>query len=362
MIPSESRATFLCTLFIWIELRIFDTEEYTHTRTYRMGKDEKIKRVKLIVNPGAGDVSKAPEKLEQVTRYLKDAGLKVDVSMARPKKKAIPLARKAAKAGYDAVIAMGGDGTIGVVIRGIAGTKTRLGIIPAGTSNDIASSLGIPEDLKQACELIASGHTRRLDLGVISTKKRKDFYFFSIVAIGLTATIYPMIKEVPEGKLNGLKEAIQTFFRFESRPTVYLTLGDDSEVEVQTMLVTIANTPLIGLRNLVAPDASMDDGLLDISVYPNFSKAEVLSYFARTVRENDVPDGRIQRYRARKIKIKTDPKLDIAAEGILLGKGTAKIKVLARELNVIAPEPGTGAEKPEEAVPELPEPVSPVEK
>jgi len=326
-----------------------------------MAKDEKPKRVKLIVNPGAGDVSKAPQKLEEVKRYLSEAGLKVDVSMARPKKKAIPLARKAAKAGYDTIIAMGGDGTIGVVIRGMAGSKSRLGIIPAGTSNDIAGSLGIPSDLKEACDLIASGHTRRLDLGVISTKQRKDFYFFSIVAVGLTATIYPMIKEIPEGKLYGIKDAIRTFFRFETKPTVSLTLDNDSQIELQTMLVTIANTPLIGLRNLVAPRASMEDGLLDISVYPNFSKAEVLAYFARTARENDVPDGRIQRYRARKIKIKTNPRLDIAAEGILLGKGTAKIKVLARELSVIAPESGAGMEKAAESV-QLPEPVSPVEK
>src|SRR5512140_271405 len=192
-----------------------------------MSKDEKIKRVKLIVNPGAGDVSKAPQKLDQVKSYLEEAGLKVDVSMARPKKKAIPLARKAAKAGFDAVIAMGGDGTIGVVIRGLAGSNNRLGIIPAGTSNDIAGSLGIPSDLKEACELIASGHTRKLDLGVISTKERKDFHFFSIVAIGLTATIYPMIKEIPEGKLGGIKDALKTFFKFDAKPTVCLTLDDD---------------------------------------------------------------------------------------------------------------------------------------
>src|SRR5512138_1583819 len=101
-----------------------------------MSKDEKIKRVKLIVNPGAGDVSKMPQKVDEVTRYLTEAGLKVDLAMARPKKKAIPIARKAIKAGYDTIIAMGGDGTIGVVIRGIAESDVRLAIIPAGTSND----------------------------------------------------------------------------------------------------------------------------------------------------------------------------------------------------------------------------------
>ena len=325
-----------------------------------MAKDEKPKRVKLIVNPGSGDVSKAPQKLDEVMRYLSEAGLKVDVSMARPKKKAIPLTHKALKAGYDTIIAMGGDGTLGVVIRGIAGSGARLGIIPAGTFNDIASSLGIPSDLKQACELIASGHTRKCDLGVISTKQHKDFYFFSTVAIGLTAAVYPQIKKLHDGRLHGLRQAVQTFFRSEPKPTISLTFNNDSQVEFQTMLVTIANTPLTQLRNQIAPQASMDDGLLDISMYPNFNKTQVLDYFTRTAEDHAVPDRRIQRYRARKIKIKTNPELDIAADEILLGKGKAKIKVLRQGLSVIAPEAGAGTEKPQDRV-VLPAPVSLVE-
>jgi diacylglycerol kinase (ATP) len=108
----------------------------------------------------------------------------------------------------------------------------------------------------------------------------------------------------------------------------------------------------------------MDDGLLDIAVYPGFNKAELLAYFAETAHEGSVPDGSIQRYRARKIKVKTSPELDIAAEGIILGKGTAKIKLLPRALRVIAPEPGPGAEKTEveKTEVELPQPISPLSK
>jgi len=152
-----------------------------------------------------------------------------------------------------------------------------------------------------------------------------------------------------------------TFLKFDPKPTVFLTLDGESKIEVETMLVTVANIPLIGAKNLVAPDASMEDGLLDVAVYPNFSKAGLLSYFAKTANEGSTPDGTIQRYRARKIKVKTSPKLDVAAEGIILGKGTARIKILPGALRVIAPEPGTGAEKPlEKATKELPEPVSAV--
>ncbi|MEP7136290.1 MAG: diacylglycerol kinase family protein [Chloroflexota bacterium] len=324
-----------------------------------MSKKKKLTRVKLIANPGAGDVVEAASRLEQVTRYLSEYGLDVDVALAHPKDEAIPIARRAVKDGYDIVIAMGGDGTLGAVIRGIAGSKVRLGIIAAGTENDIAKSLGIPEDLKEACALIASGHTRKLDLGQVSTKKKKKFYFFMLTAIGLTATIFPLIKEIPEGKYSGVMDALTTFLKFKSKPKVYLTLDDESQIEVETMLVTIANTPLIGAKNLVAPDASMEDGLLDIAVYPDFSKAELLAYFSKTAHERSTPDGSIQRYQARKIKIKTDPKLDVAAEGIILGKGTARIKILPGALRVLAPEPGQGTEKPlEETIKKLPELVS----
>lgn len=313
-----------------------------------MPKKNKPIRVKLIANPGAGTVADKATRIEQVMSYLSDFGLKVDLALAHPKNEAIPIARKAAKNGYDVVIAMGGDGTLGAVISGIAGSKARLGIIPAGTENDIAASLGIPADMKEACALIASGHTRKLDLGQLSTRKTKKFHFFMVTAIGLTATVYPLVKGVPNGRFTGIKDAVSTILKFKTKPKVFLTLDDESKIEVETMLVTIANTPLIGAKNLLAPDASMDDGLLDIAVYPDFSKAELLGYFAMTANERSVPDGKIQRYKARKIKIKTSPKLDVAAEGIILGKGTAWIKVLPGALRVICPEPGTGAEKPKE--------------
>jgi diacylglycerol kinase (ATP) len=327
-----------------------------------MSKKKKSIRIKLIANPGAGDVLKSASRLEQVTHYLMDQGLKVDVALAKPKREAIPIAKKAVKDGYDVVIAMGGDGTIGAVIRGIAGSKTRLGIIPAGTENDIAVSLGIPEDLKEACALIASGNTRKLDLGRIRTKKRKKFYFFMVSAIGLTATLYPLISDVPNGKLGGIKNALMAILKFKSA-IVNLTLDDESKIEVETMLVTIANTPVTGVRNLVAPEASLEDGLLDIAVYPGFSKFELMSYFLKSANEGATPDGRIQRYKAKKIKVKTTPKLDVAAEGIILGKGKAWIKVLPGALRIIAPEIGKGAEKtPKETTEVLPAPVSPVSK
>lgn len=325
-----------------------------------MSKRDYAGRVKLIANPGSGDATEATARLEQVTRILLNQGLDVDVALARPVRKMVPIAKKAVKKGYSTVIAMGGDGTISAVIRGIVGSDVQFGIIPAGTSNDIAASLGIPEDLDEACNLIASGHTRKLDLAQISTKKKKKFVFFMVTTVGLSTELYPHIKDVPHGDLSNIKDAVLTLLHAKPDPTVYITLDNESKIKVRTMLVTITNTPVIGAKNLVAPNASMEDGLLDIAVYPDFTKAELLAYFARSANQREIPDGKIQRYRARKIKLKTEPKLEIAAEGIVLGKGKAKIKVLPRALKIIAPKPGTGAEKPlPESQEEIPAPVSP---
>jgi len=147
---------------------------------------------------------------------------------------------------------------------------------------------------------------------------------------------------------------------FNPKPEIVLTLDEDSKINVKTMLVTVANMPLIGSKNLVAPDASLQDGLFDISVFPNFSKAQVLSYFARTADENLIPDGKLQRYRASTVKIKSKSNLEIAADGISLGKGTAVIKMRHGALRVYAPAVGSGEEKPKvEKLDELAAPISP---
>ncbi len=326
-----------------------------------MSKKKKIRRVKLIANPESGDASGNPERLAQAVRRLTSNGLVVDVAFAAPKEEGLLIARNAVKDDYDIVIAMGGDGTIGEIIRGLVGSKVSLGIIVGGTMNDIAASLGIPEEINAACDLIATARPRKLDLGVIKTGEHKKFYFFMVTVIGLTATLYPLVKKIPKGNLSMLKEAVTSFLNFKSKPEVLLTLDDESKIKINSMMVTVANTPLMGSKNLVAPDASMDDGLFDISVFPDFSKAEVIKYFASTSKEGLVPDGKLQRFRAHKVVVKTSPKLDIAADGILLGSGKAVIKICPGALRVLAPMIGSGAEKPhEEKEDVLSAPLSPI--
>ncbi len=325
-----------------------------------MSKKSKKIYAKLIANPGSGNEADG-KVLEQVTRWLQELGVKLDVAVAKPHEAALPIARRAVKEGYQIIIAMGGDDTVEAIIRGIAGSKARLGIIAAGTANDLAKCLGIPEDPFEACALIAGGHFRKLDLGQVRVGQRKKLHFFEVVTIGIGAAVYKDALHASKGRLSSLKGAIEKVVAHETKPRVTVMIDDDSSVTVDTMLAIVSNVPLIGPNMLVAPAASPEDGLFDISLYPDFSKSEALAYFAEVTNEGHTDDGKIQRYRARKLKIKTSPKLEVLADGILLGKGTVRIKVLPGALRVITPEVGAGAEMPPQTIgADLPAPVAPV--
>ena len=323
-----------------------------------MSNKNKSKRALLIANPGSGKGSGRMALIEQVTRQLQDCGVKVDVAIAKPKEEATPIAKRAVKAGYKTVIAMGGDDTLEAIIRSVSGSKTRLGIIAAGTANNLAKSLGIPEDVEQACAVIAEGNVRKLDMGQVSVKRGKKFLFFELATVGILAALYPDAEDIQKGEWTKIKDALAVLLKHETRPKVTISMDGGSKITVETMLVTVANVPLIGKNFLVAPDASLDDGLMDISIYPDFGKAELTAYFAKVMNAGQTNDGTLQRFRTGKVKIKSTPKLVVMADGVMLGKGTTRITVLAGALRVIAPKPGAGIEKPQtQASKDLPAPV-----
>jgi YegS/Rv2252/BmrU family lipid kinase len=325
-----------------------------------MSKKNKPVQVKLIANPGAGKASDAAKNIKMVTGYLKKSGMKVDVAFAKPKEEATPIAKRAVKDGYKVVIAMGGDGTIEAVMRGLVGSKVHLGIIPAGTENNIAMSLGTPSDLIEACDLIASGAMQKLDVGQVKDTRGKKFNFFELATVGLSAAIYPDANKVASGKLSKVKNTIMTLIKQETNPVIKLTMNDESKIEVETMLVMVSNTPLFGKNFRVAPQASLQDGLLDISVYPGFTKVELLGYYAAVMNGGYSGDGKVQHYLAHKIKVKSSPKLLVMADGVALGKGTVTIKVRPGALRVITAPSTLPVDSPVKADPEnQPDPVLP---
>jgi YegS/Rv2252/BmrU family lipid kinase len=311
-----------------------------------MTAKNKYLHIKLISDPRNEEPSDAANNLKLVKDYLKKNGLKADLDLVKSRKEATKSAKRAIKAGYKIVVAMGSDGTVQSVMRGMIGSKARLGILPIGSKNNVAMSLGIPEDLNEACALITTGHVRKLDLGQVKTRKGRKHVFFEMATIGLLNAIYPTANKTATGKLSKSKNVVTTTTLQETKPKVVLTLSDKSHIEVETMLVMVSNTPVFGKSFKVAPDASLNDGLLDISVYPNFGKVELLRYSAAVMNGGYSGEGKVQHYQSSKLKIKTSPKLDVMADGVALGRGKVSIKVLPGALRILTTQENPVLETP----------------
>ena len=318
-----------------------------------MSKMKKSVCVKLIANPGAGKASDAPNRLKLVTGFLKSNGLKVDVALVKTKEKATPIAKKAIKAGYQIIIAMGGDGTVEAVMRGMIGSKARLGIIPAGEENKIARSYGIPLDFEKACALIATENKRKLDAVQVKNDKGKKFVFFETAKVGF-----------PAGQNSGKNEATKADTTLSKEtpaalPKIVLTLDGKAKIEIESMLVTISHTTVVGKNFMETLDASLPEGLFDISVYPDFDNAELHNYYAALMDGGYAGKGKIQHYQASKLKVKTSPKLEVTADGVSMGKGKATFKVVRNAVRVIAVENSPITETAPKEIGEIkPEPVS----
>lgn len=302
-----------------------------------MPKKNKSLPVKLIANPCAGNPSDSAKNLKLIIGYLNRNGLKVDVALAKSHGKVTRIARRAIKDGYKIILAMGGDGTIKATMRGLIYSKARLGIIPVGIENNIAKSIDIPQNLEEACASIISNEVLKLDVGQVKTRKGKKFIFIEMATIGLSVASYRAVNKIGNGKITKIKDIALTLIQQETRPKVFLTLNDEKQLEVETMSVMVSNTPVFGKDIKVAPEVSLQDGLLDISVYPEFSKDELLGYYAAMLNGGYSGDRKVQRYQARKLKIKASPKQEVMVDGVALGRGTVTIKVRPGAIRVITP-------------------------
>ncbi len=325
-----------------------------------MSKKNQAQYVKLIANPGAGKASELNQHLDLAVSSFQKMGIQADVALAKPKEEATPIAEKAVKEGYKVIVAMGGDGTIEATMRGLVGSKARLGLLPFGTENNVARSLGIPEKVDEACELIASGESRKVDIGQVKVKGGVKTYFWELTVVGLVAALFPPAKKILKGEISKIKDAAETLIQHTDSSKVYLHMDEDSRVEVETMLVVVSNTPLFGKNFLVAPNASMQDGLLDVSLYPSFTKAELLAYFAAIMDQGYSENEKVQHYRVRKLEIRSKPPMAVNSDALDLGQGTVKIKCLPAALRVLAPEPAENPNAVEkEPAAEVPAPLSP---
>ncbi len=238
-------------------------------------------KIKVILNPYGGRLPKN-EKVSRVEQALRQAGLSYHLELTRQRGEGIELARQAALAGWPVVVAAGGDGMVNEVANGLlqaageaeAGT---LGIIPIGTANDLAGMLQIPQDVTAACQHLAAGATRLIDVGQVN-----GHYFVNNSAVGLEPLVtlaHDRMRWV-NGNLRYILAALKTIGR--AKPWHMRLCWGDNAFEGPINLVSIGNSNRTGGSFYMTPQASLDDGLLDFVYATGLSKWQMLRLLPQT--------------------------------------------------------------------------------
>jgi diacylglycerol kinase (ATP) len=343
-----------------IELKIVHLEQEAHSPVpgpvgnRAVVQPGSLRPARLIFNPKSGPTKKAAS-LEGLIEMLRRHGLQVEVVLKTSGKAARAAAKAAAEKNQELVIAAGGDGTIEDVATQLVGTKTVLGILPIGTRNNLARELGIPLDLEQACAMLGAGITRKIDAGRVCAGKAPEIeYFLESAGIGLSAIALPAGQELRKGRLAKLPKALRRLFEFKPGP-IEIELDNGEKVTAHSSLVMVSNAPLLGLNFLVAPDAEMDDGLLDIAVYDGMTATDLIAHFLKTTKGRRVYNPNVHFYRSRRVTIRSNQSLPIASDSdVIEERKVLKIEVMPGCLSAIVGK-GIALTLPVEAVQSAPE-------
>jgi diacylglycerol kinase (ATP) len=258
--------------------------------------------VALIVNPMAGK-GRAAKVVAGVARRLRESGANVAILVGRNVSETVELGRKAAASGVDAVVALGGDGTAHLALNAVAGSDTPLGIIPTGTGNDLANSLGLPKDPIAAADVvidrIAADSAWLMDAVRVGTN-----WFGGVLGAGFDSRVTDRANRMswPHGRLRynlAILAELRVFAPIEFR----ISLDDEDPRDVSAMLVAVGNARSYGAGMKVCPDADLTDGLLDVMVLGPVSKPEFLKTFPKVYRGTHVSHPQVSVQRAKVVTI-----------------------------------------------------------
>lgn len=258
------------------------------------------------------------------------AGLGDELVVTDSIEQARQLTREAAAAGYDLVVAAGGDGTVGVIAHELLGRQTALGILPLGSVMNIARMLEIPRDLDDAAAIIATGERRAIDVGLANGQ-----VFYEGGSVGLNAAVFREAQLVDSGHYPALFAALWTLLRY--RPSRMVIRLDTRVLTTRALAVTVSNGPYTGLGFTVAPNAKLDDGLFDVCVFSRFSRTELIRHFRAIAFGRRQYSPKVRSYRSARVQIDGVHPLPCRADAEDLGTTPVTYQVRPAALHVIVP-------------------------
>jgi YegS/Rv2252/BmrU family lipid kinase len=285
----------------------------------------------ILVNPSAGG-GRARELLPRLESALRERALAYRLVLTTSLEHGCAEARRAATLGEIPVV-MSGDGMIGQVGGILAGGEVPMGVIPGGRGNDLARVLGIPTDIPGAVELLAVGSTRTIDVGEVDGSR-----FLGIASCGFDSEANRLANESRFG--GSLVYAFAALRALIAWKTATFTLELEHGTErVSGYTVAAANSKAYGGGMLAAPNAELDDGLLDVGVTGDVSKLRFVRGLSQIFKGEHLETLEVRVWRAARVRIEADRPFTVYADGDPIAELPATVCVLPRALSVIAPTP-----------------------
>jgi diacylglycerol kinase (ATP) len=295
------------------------------------------RQIRLVVNPSAGK-GRALEMLPRVAGRLRDGGGDLEILLSRDFAEAKSMARHAVDDGVDVLAVMGGDGMmhVGVNVSAAAqlsgGNRTTLGLIPAGTGNDLCRGIGLdPQDALAAASVIAAGHARSIDLARV-----EDTFVGAVLATGFDALVNRRANQMPWPR-GSTRYAIATMAELRVFSPLHYRLTLDGQVrEQEAMLVAIGNTRSYGGGMLVCPNADPYDGLLDVTIIHPVGRLKLLRLFPEMYSGKFVRDPAVEQLRVREVTVE-GPGLVGFGDGEMIAAAPLRVCSVPRAVPIFVP-------------------------
>jgi diacylglycerol kinase (ATP) len=290
-------------------------------------------RAKLIFNPGAGRPEESPQQLATILSEMQDREILTEVYTLRPDSRLETVVRDAIKSGIKLIVVAGGDGTIDSVAAAMIGSGATLGILPTGTRNNVAFSLGIPTEIPASVALLRTGEHLRMDMGQIR-QGRSRHWFLELAALGLLTDLYPLADNIQHGDLTVIGELLSTLV--SATPSrMQISMDGRKPIVTEAHMMLITNIPYLGPNLQISQETSFKDGRLDIFTFSDTSKLQLISS-AMLSQVGFVEDNGIKHFRVKHMKVQTIPRMPVLADGIKLGEGSFSVQIHPRALRVMA--------------------------
>ncbi len=300
-----------------------------------LAMDDSIQRKHLVfvVNPLSGvDRVKAIE--QHIEQYLDSSQYSYQITHTQYKGHGTHIAQESAQQGAYAVIAVGGDGSVHDVIQGLYGSACHLGIIPKGSGNGLARSMGIPLKLKEALLCINQNLPRNIDL-----VKVNQHFSASNAGLGFDALV---CQHFAQSKKRGLLAYIAIINRllWSYSCQKWQIASEECTLEEKAFLVNVANGRQFGYDFIIAENARYDDGIMDVVLIQQFPKIYAATLAWRMMRGTLAKSPFVKHFRTKKVTISNKEGIDIMqidGEGILVKGNELTFELLPQAIKVLAP-------------------------